>query len=126
MPFIKKGDERVQPGDFDQPCDFYTVDGTRDSAGGVINPADAAINKTFAYMLFANVAPFNALELPDADRVIGETWSTISVPYFASVRPSVGMRLVVKATSEEYEIRGVSPLSMSRRKTELTCKLVVA
>jgi head-tail adaptor len=124
MPFIKKGDERVQPGDFDQPCDLYTVPQTKDSAGGVINPADAAVNKVFAYSVFANVSPFNSLEIPDAQRIVGETWSTISIPFMATRIPKQGMRLIVKATAEEYEIRGVSNISMSRRKVELTCKLI--
>ena len=125
MAFIKKGDDRVQPGDFDQPCEVYTVNiAARDSAGGVVNPADAAISKTFAYSLFANVSPFNSLEIPDAQRIVGETWSTISIPFMASRIPARGSRIIVKATGEEYEVRGVEPVSMSRRKVELTCKLV--
>lgn len=125
MPFLKTGDLRVQPGDFDQPCDFYTVDPELDSAGGVVNPADAAVSKTLAYRLNANVAPFKSQELQDGQRIVGETWSTISIPYIPSRIPRQGMRVVLRMTGAEMEIRGVDHISFSRQKVELTCKLVV-
>lgn len=126
MPFIKRGDIRIQPGDFDQPVDFYSIDPTLDPSGGVVNPATQAQGTpTLVYSMFANISPFNSQELPDAERLVGDTWSVISIPYYATALPKQGMRCKIKMTGDEYEVRGVDHLSFSRQKVELTCKLVV-
>ena len=125
MPFLKGGDLRLQPGDFDQPCDFYAVSPVLDSAGGVVNPADSAVSKTLQYRLNANVMPLKSQELQDGERLVGDTWSTVSIPYIPSRIPKQGMRIVLALTGAELEIRGVDHISFSRQKVELSCRLLV-
>lgn len=123
---MKKGDPRVQAGQFDQPCLFYTVVQTSDAAGGEIRtPLAADIDgATPAYRAWANVSPYQGQELLDAKKIIGEIWSVISIRYAKSRVPAEGMLIKVKLSGEVFEIRGVLHLDTNRRKIELTCRLI--
>lgn len=124
MPQLRKGDLALQPGYFDQVCDFYTVDSTQDASGAVIDPASEAVGKTLAYTLYANVAPYQGQETIEARTKIGEVFVTMSIRYFPSRIPIEGMRVVHKLTGYEYEITAVEPIAYTRTKIELTCKLI--
>jgi hypothetical protein len=114
--YFKKGDVRSNAGGFDKPADFYTVVQTQSSTGANER------TKTFAWSGFVNVAPYQGMELRDALREIGETWSTISIQYMPSRLPVEGMWLKLKWTGDWYEIRGVSGDASAYGKVELTCR----
>lgn len=124
MPSLRKGDYALQPGYFDQPLDFYTVNPALDAAGGVLDPSSIAVAPVHAYKMLGNVGPYQGLELRDALTKLGEQWATISIRWARSRLPVEGMRVVVKATGDEYEVTGVEHLSTLRRKVELTCRLI--
>jgi head-tail adaptor len=115
---LKKGDPRIQPGNFDTPVTFSNMVETTDSASGVVRTPQ------FAYNALANVSPYEGSELRSALREIGEIWSTISIRWAPSRVPIEGMQITVKTTGEIYEVRGVQHLESGRRKIELTCRLV--
>ena len=114
--YLRKGDPVVTGSDFDQPAAFYTVSQTQSGTGADVR------TKILAYNAFVNVAPYQGTELRDALREIGETWYTVSLQWSKSRLPTEGMRLVIKATGDEFEVRGVEHMSFARRKVELTCR----
>ena len=105
-------------GRFDQPLDFYVMAEAADSDNSV------ARTPTFAYRMMGAVNPYLGMETRSALREIGETWATIEIRYFPSRIPVEGMTLTIAATGENYEIRGVNHVAMSRKKIELTCRKV--
>lgn len=119
--FIKRGDTRIDAGQFDAPVAFYTVPTTQGTAGEVSYSAADAV---FSYNAWANVDPYQASELQDARKVIGEIWAVISIRYSRSRVPVEGMFCKVKLTGDMYEVRGVAHVETGRKKVELTCRLV--
>jgi len=121
---LRKGDLALQPGYFDQVCDFYAVSPALDATGAPVDPASAAVAPTLVYTLFANVSKYQGQETRDALTKLGEVWATISIRYFPSRIPVEGMRVKHRLASEEYEIISVDEVSFARTKIELTCRLI--
>lgn len=112
-------DSRLQGGGgLSQPLVFFAVQ-------ELLDP-ESAVQRTpvEAYRAFGEVSPYLGLETRDALREIGETWSTISIRYHKSRVPLEGMQVLVRLTGETYEIRGTAHLDFSRKKVELTCRLI--
>jgi len=119
--FIKRGDTRINAGQFDQPVSFYTVPATQGTSGEVsFSPGDAV----WAYDAWANFNPYQTMELQDALKEIGETWALVSIRYHRSRLPREGMFVKLKLTGDFYEIRGSAHVETGRKKVELTCRLV--
>lgn len=125
--FLKKGDERIQAGHFDQPTLFFTPKQTQDAAGGELRtPTIRSVQGASPdYFAWTNVQPYTATITEVDRRLAAETWSLISMRYARSRIPKAGMLLQLKLTSEIYEIRGVDHVSFNRKKIELTCRLIV-
>ncbi len=117
--YAKTGDPRINAGHYDQPASFFTMVQTQSSTGAVDR------TKTFAYTANVNVAPYEGIELQDSLRVVGETWYTLAMQYMPSRLPTEGMRVVIKRTQEELEVRGVKEIGFARAKVELTCRKLV-
>jgi hypothetical protein len=114
---MKRGDTRIQPGDFPLSLSFYRVtDGN--SKGAIARPA------VFAYKLYGRSDP-NEVGMRRADlTMIDETWTLISIPYFASRVPEIAMLVEIGGEPGQWEIRGVVHVKTSARKIELSCRLV--
>ncbi len=105
--------------DYDQPLEFYTM-GENVVEGAVVR------EPVLLWKLFGRSEPFQGLEQQSvgAARVVGEIWSAINVPWYASRTPLEGMMVKVLMTGEMYEIRGVLHVNTGRREYSLTCRLV--
>lgn len=115
---LKIGDTRLQGGgQLNQPVTFYNMVQTQDAAGGVVR------TKQLAFPAFAGIGPYESIELRDALREIGETWSVFHIRYHQGRVPTEGMHVIVALTGEEYEVRGVKHVDFTRRVVECTCRL---
>jgi hypothetical protein len=128
--WLKRGDDRIQAGYFDQPCNFYVVTQTKDTVGGEIrtprpdNLGDAVPNFT----AWANVQQvIGKIDDLDAERIISETIWLVSVRYGKSRMPMLveGTLCQIKLTGQVLEVRVVDHLNFNRKKVELTCRLIV-
>lgn len=113
---------KVSSGELDQPLQFYTIATTLDAAGGVVDPASAAVDPVPAFKLFGGVSPYQGQQLRDALQKVGEEWAVIVVRYSPSALPVEGMRVVNGFTGFEYEVTGVQPIGNKRRRVEVTCR----
>ncbi len=104
---------------YDQPIDFYTM------GDQVVEGAVKRV-PVLLWRLYGNVEPFQGLEAQSlgAARVVGELWSAINVPWYASRTPLEGMMVKVLMTGETWEVRAVLQIHTGRREYSLTCRLV--
>jgi head-tail adaptor len=124
--FLKKGDDRLQPGQFDTPIFVYDVTSTSDGAGGEIRTPRVEDLGSAAptYSAIANVQWFQGqLEL-DAGKTIGVQMALISIMYSPSRQPVQGTLVKIKSTGQCLEVTFVDSVNMARKKVELTCRLI--
>lgn len=130
--WIKVGDTRIQAGNFDQPCNFYTVVQTKDAAGGEVRTPrpDNLGDATPAFRAWANIQQKQGLlkidEL-DAERLISDTLWIVSIRYAKSRMPLLveGTLIQVALTGQVLEVRVVDPVNFERKKVELIARLII-
>lgn len=115
-------DSKISAGELNRPLTFSTISQTLDAAGGVVDPASAAVNPVFAWSTFGGLLPYQGQQTRDALTKLGEEWGTIVVRYAPSQLPREGMRVVDTWTGDEYEVTGVQQTANKRQRVEVTVR----
>ncbi len=121
---LNPADYKLASGELDRPLRFYSVPPPLDAAGGVLDPAAAAINPTFLWQIYGGNLPYQGVEIRDALTKLGETWATFVIRYAPSRIVKEGYRVIDVWSSDEFEVTGVMPIGNKRLRVQLTCRKI--
>lgn len=128
--FLKRADDRLQAGYFDQPIYVYPVTSTQDAGGGEIRTprvedfVNSSPPPTWAYAPFANIQWYRGEIVLDGQRLAEEKMCLVSVRFSFTRVINSGDLIQIKRTRQILEVRWPNPVNEARNKVELDCRLL--